>query len=55
MDDIRPALPRKSKRFVIKLVQSLLGHGDIRTTEIYLHVVRNRAGAIVSPIDSIVS
>lgn len=36
----------------IKLVQSLLGHGDIRTTEIYLHVVRNRAGAIVSPVDS---
>ncbi len=35
----------------IKLVQSLLGHRDIRTTEIYLHVVRNRAGAIVSPVD----
>lgn len=39
----------------IKLVQSLLGHGDIRTTEIYLHVVRNRAGAIVSPIDTLSS
>lgn len=37
----------------IKLVQSLLGHRDIRTTEIYLHVVRNRAGAIVSPMDQI--
>ena len=37
----------------IKLVQSLLGHQDIRTTEIYLHVVRNRAGAIVSPIDGL--
>lgn len=35
----------------IKLVQSLLGHRDIRTTEIYLHVVRNRAGAIESPVD----
>lgn len=35
----------------IKLVQSLLGHRDIRTTEIYLHVVRNRAGAIQSPVD----
>ncbi|MEO0576560.1 MAG: integron integrase [Pseudomonadota bacterium] len=35
----------------IKLVQSLLGHRDIRTTEIYLHVVRNRGGAIKSPID----
>ena len=37
----------------IKLVQSLLGHGDIRTTEIYLHLVRNRAGAIVSPVDTV--
>lgn len=36
----------------IKLVQSLLGHRDIRTTEIYLHVVRNRAGAIISPMDT---
>lgn len=35
----------------IKLVQSLMGHRDIRTTEIYLHVVRNRAGAIISPVD----
>jgi integron integrase len=35
----------------IKLVQSLLGHRDIRTTEIYLHVVRNRSDAIVSPVD----
>ncbi len=39
----------------IKLVQSLLGHSDIRTTEIYLHVVRNRAGAIVSPVDTLAS
>lgn len=37
----------------IKLVQSLLGHRDIRTTEIYLHIVRNRAGAIVSPMDHV--
>ena len=37
----------------IKLVQSLLGHSDIRTTEIYLHVVRDRAGAIVSPVDTL--
>lgn len=35
----------------IKLVQSLLGHRDIRTTEIYLHVVRNRSDAIASPVD----
>ena len=37
----------------IKLVQSLLGHSDIRTTEIYLHVARNTAGAIKSPVDRV--
>jgi len=37
----------------IKLVQSLLGHRDIRTTEIYLHVVRNRCDSIASPVDEI--
>ena len=37
----------------IKLVQSLLGHRDIRTTEICLHVVRNRSDAIVSPVDRV--
>lgn len=35
----------------IKLVQSLLGHRDIRTTEVYLHIVRNRAGSILGPLD----
>ncbi len=37
----------------IKMLQSLLGHADIRTTEIYLHVARNRAGTIRSPLDSL--
>lgn len=34
----------------LKLIQSLLGHSDIRITEIYLHIVRNRASSIKSPL-----
>ncbi|GBF30074.1 hypothetical protein MnTg04_00010 [bacterium MnTg04] len=39
MDDIRPALPKDSKRFVT----------------LFRQTVRNRAGAIVSPVDTIAS
>lgn len=35
----------------LKLIQSLMGHSDIRTTEIYLHVVRNRANVIKGPLN----
>ena len=35
----------------LKLIQSLLGHTDIRITEIYLHVVRNRASSIKGPLN----
>jgi integrase len=49
--DLEAQIGRVETGYDIKLVQSLLGHRDIRTTEIYLHVVRNRAGAIESPVD----
>lgn len=35
----------------LKLIQSLMGHADIRVTEIYLHVVRNRASSIKGPLN----
>lgn len=35
----------------IRTVQDLLGHGDIRTTQIYLHVMQGRDGSVKSPLD----
>jgi len=37
----------------IQTVQDLLGHTDIRTTEIYTHVVGKRRGGTASPIDKL--
>ena len=37
----------------IRTVQELLGHTDIRTTEIYTHVVGNRCAGTKSPIDKL--
>lgn len=38
----------------IRTVQELLGHSDVSTTMIYLHVPQRGSGpAIVSPIDTI--
>jgi len=37
----------------IRYIRELLGHSTIKTTQIYAHVVRQRADKIVSSLDQI--
>lgn len=37
----------------IRMVQELLGHSDVKTTEIYTHVMRKDIGAVISPLDQL--
>ena len=39
-------------KYDLKQIQTLLGHTDIRTTEIYLHVLDELGDKVVSPLDS---
>jgi integron integrase len=37
----------------IRVVQELMGHADVKTTEIYTHVMQKDLNAVVSPLDHI--
>ncbi|MCK4623021.1 MAG: tyrosine-type recombinase/integrase [Desulfuromonadales bacterium] len=37
----------------IRLVQELLGHADVKTTEIYTHVMQKDLGSVASPLDQL--
>ncbi|OIO66716.1 MAG: integron integrase [Zetaproteobacteria bacterium CG_4_9_14_3_um_filter_49_83] len=37
----------------IRVVQKLLGHADVKMTEIYIHMLQQNPGAVKSPLDSL--
>lgn len=37
----------------IRVVQELMGHADVKTTEIYTHVMEKNINAIISPLDNL--
>lgn len=37
----------------IRVVQKLMGHKDVKTTEIYTHVLQQNLGAVISPLDQL--
>jgi integron integrase len=40
-------------RYDLKQIQNLMGHSDIRTTEIYLHVLDELGNRVESPLDAV--
>jgi len=37
----------------IRVVQKLMGHADVKTTEIYTHVLQQNIRAVTSPLDQL--
>ena len=65
MNNIPHAIPSESSRFIhtvrldlrargydLRTIQKLLGRSDVKTTEIYTHVLGRGAMGVISPLDS---
>ena len=37
----------------IRVVQELMGHADVKTTEVYTHVMEKDICAVLSPLDNL--
>lgn len=37
----------------IRVVQKLMGHADVKTTEIYTHVMKSDIDSVTSPLDTL--
>ena len=37
----------------IRMVQTLLGHKDVKTTEIYTHVMSTQLNGVINPLDTL--
>ena len=51
MDQVRDTLHLLESGTNIRVVQKLMGHADVKTTEIYTHVLQLNLDRVVSPLE----
>lgn len=51
MDQVREILRLPESGTNIRVVQKLMGHADVKTTEIYTHVLQLDIDRVISPLE----